>query len=300
MKKSLLVLVCALSAVCASAQNYAATPDTIWGCRYFSYDHDANFPYTYGNKKGYYAVSWPSRNNTDMNYYARIPDGHVKATMIYNPRVNRALNLDVKVTNMFNKRVVYENTITLERATVGGDLSLEIIPDMIFTADAWYQINLIPHDGSYYSAPSRIIQLLFNREASKPAVVTNEVFMAPSAHNNEWLSTQPYAPDDNTYDWAYGEFLYPEEYLLPARYLMCLGGSGYYSGIQSTNGKGGVTALFSAWDNGDTDVNPNLPDYLRSGAVDFNPDGGVKINRFGNEGTGVQSMMNPARWIPGH
>ena len=57
----------------------------------------------------------------------------------------------------------------------------------------------------------------------------------------------------------------------------------------------GVTALFSAWDNGDTDKNPNLPSYLRSGAIDNNTD--VKISRFGNEGTGIQSMMAAAERI---
>ena len=300
MKKILFSVICALSAVCASAQNYAAIPDTIWGCRYFSYDYNADFPYSYGNKKGYYAASWVYQDKSDMRYYARIPDGHVKCTLVYNPRVNKAINLDVTITNMSNNRVVYENTITTEKALQGGEYSLELFPDMVFTSDTWYQIKLYPHDGKTASAPSRIVQLLFNREASKPAVVCNEVFMAPSAHNNEWLSTEPYAPEGNTYDWAYGEFLYPEEYLLPARYLMCLGGSGYYSGIQSTDGRGTVSALFSAWDNGDTDVNPNLPDYLRSGAVDHNPDGGVEIKRFGNEGTGVQSMMYPATWKPGH
>lgn len=299
MKKFLLITICALGALCASAQNYAAVPDTIWGCRYFSQNYDTDFPYTYGNKKGIGAGTWPMQDFTDMRYYARIPMGHVKATLVYNPRVNRALNLDVTVTNQNTGRVVYENTITTERATTGGEFSIELWPDMVFASDVWYQIRLKPHNNMYTSAPSRIVSLLFNREADKEPVAVNEVFMAPSAHNNEWFSTEPYAPDGNTYDWIYGEFLYPEEYLLPARYLMCLGGSGYYSGIQSTNGKGGVTALFSAWDNGDTDVNPNLPDYLRSGAVDYNPDGGVEINRFGAEGTGVQSMMSPARWKPG-
>ena len=301
MKKFLLILTCALGALCTvKAQTYAAIPDTIWGCRYFSQNLATDFPYSSGYKKGYYAGSWPVQNNTDMRYYARIPEGHVKATLVYNPRVNRALNLDMTVTNMNTGRVVIEKTITTERATSGGEFRVEMWPDMIFTADVWYQIQFKPHDGNYNSAPSRIVNMLFDREASKPAVVCNEVFMAPSAHNNEWLTTQPYAPDDNTYDWIYGEFLYPEEYVLPARYLMCLGGSGYYSGIQSTDGKGTVSALFSAWDNGDTDVNPNLPDYLRSGAVDHNPDGGVKINRFGAEGTGIQSMMYPATWKPGH
>lgn len=298
MKKSLLILLCVLGAISGWAQNYASEPDVIWGCRYFAYDYNSEFPYSNGNKTGTVAASWPTQNKVGMCYYARIPVSHVKATMFYNPRVNRALNLDVVITNQATKRVVYEGTITTEKATAGGEMSVELFPDVNFTADAWYQIKLYPHDDSYYSAPSRVIKLDFYRESGKAAIVTNAVYMAPSVHNNTWGSTQPNAANENSYDWVYGEFLYPEEYVLPARYLMCLGGSGYYSGIQSTNGKGNYAALFSAWDNGDTDKDPNLPAYLRSMAIDHGSNTAIK--RFGGEGTGVQSMLNPAHWRPGH
>ena len=138
MKKFLLILTCALGALCTvKAQTYAAIPDTIWGCRYFSQNLATDFPYSSGYKKGYYAGSWPVQNNTDMRYYARIPEGHVKATLVYNPRVNRALNLDMTVTNMNTGRVVIEKTITTERATSGGEFRVEMWPDMIFTADVW-------------------------------------------------------------------------------------------------------------------------------------------------------------------
>ena len=298
MKKFLLLLLCATSALCISAQNYVSTPDVIWGCRYFAYDYNSEFPYSNGNKNGTTAASWPTQNKIGMCYYARIPVSHVKATLVYNPRVNRALNLDVVITNQATKQVVYEGVITTDRAFAGGEMQTELFPDINFTSDAWYQIKLYPHDDSYYSAPSRVISLQFYRESGKAEIVTNAVFMAPSAHNNTWGSTQPNAVNENTYDWVYGEFLYPEEYVLPARYLMCLGGSGYYSGIQSTNGTGNYAALFSAWDNGDTDKDPNLPAYLRSMAIDRGSN--TAINRFGGEGTGVQSMLNPAHWRPGH
>lgn len=298
MKKSLLAFLCVLSALCSSAQNYVSTPDVIWGCRYFAYDYNSEFPYSNGNKSATVAASWPTTNNIGMCYYARIPQSHVKATLVYNPRVNRALNLDVVITNQATKRVVYEGTVTTEKATAGGEMSVELFPDINFTSDAWYQIKLYPHDNSYYSAPSRVISLQLYRESGKPEIVTNEVYMAPSVHNNTWGSTEPNAADENSYDWIYGEFLYPEEYVLPARYLMCLGGSGYYSGIQSTNGKGNYAALFSAWDNGDTDKDPNLPAYLRSMAIDNGDKTAIK--RFGGEGTGIQSMLNPAHWRPGH
>ena len=49
MKKFLLILTCALGALCTvKAQTYAAIPDTIWGCRYFSQNLATDFPYSSG------------------------------------------------------------------------------------------------------------------------------------------------------------------------------------------------------------------------------------------------------------
>ena len=55
--------------------------------------------------------------------------------------------------------------------------------------------------------------------------------------------------------------------------------------------------LFSMWDDGSTDEDPNLPEHLRAGAVDW--DEKTTVNRFGNEGTGVQTYRRGNYWTPG-
>lgn len=295
MKKIFSLLLCATFALCGFAQNYVQLKDTLWGCRYFAFDNSTGQPYSTGSKTGRSSFTWPSRDNIEVRYYVRIPAGHVRADMLYTPAYGRALNLNVVVTKTDNKQVVYDSQINLPYQLTNKETSLELIPDMVFPADTWYQITL--------SCPGNvrgirnISKILFEHDATE-RVVPPTVFMAPSAHNNSWHSTDPDAPNENGYDWIYGEFLYPEEYAFPNRYLMCLGGSGYYSGIQVVGTELRNTALFSAWDNGDTDNNPNLPAYLRSGGIDNNTD--VAINRFGNEGTGIQSMLSNAHWKRGH
>lgn len=299
MKKTLITMVVmAMTVIGIQAQNYVALKDTIWGCRQFGTDTITGQPVnTSSSKTGKYQISWPSSGAVELNYYVRIPAGHVKADMYYTPRMARRLNLNVTITNETTKRVVYQNTLITDFALSSKETSVELLPDMNFLSDTWYQIKLKPADGQVTSAPNKLRYLIFSHDATQ-RVVSSSVFMAPSAHNNTWSSTDPYAPSGNEYEWVYGEFLYPDEYAFPNRYLMCLGGSGYYSGIQVTGSQLSHTALFSIWDNGDTDHDPNLPAYLRSGAVDHSE--GVKINHFGGEGTGTQSMMNPAAWKRGH
>ncbi len=293
MKKMLIALVCASIAASGSSQNYTALKDTVWGCRYFASDPATGQPYSTGNKSGTYSATWPSKNGVEMKYYVRIPAGRCRADLFYMPYYGKALSMDVTITQTSTGKVIYNDKLTTQRCLVRTEQSADLFGDLSFPSDTWYQIKLSGGDGCLRS----ITKMIFQHEAQE-RVVTPSVFMAPSAHNNTWGSTDPGAVKENGYDWIYGEFLYPEEYAFPSRYLMCLGGSGYYSGIQVCGSELRNTALFSAWDNGDTDKNPNLPSYLRSGAIDNNTD--VAINRFGNEGTGIQSMMSNAHWKRGH
>lgn len=228
MKNFFSLLLCATFALCGFAQNYVQLKDTLWGCRYFAFDNSTGQPYSTGSKTGRTSFTWPSKDNIEVRYYVRIPAGHVRADMLYTPTYGRALNLNVVVTKTDNKQVVYDSQINLPYQLSNKETSLELIPDMVFPADTWYQITL--------SCPGNvrgirnISKILFEHDATE-RVVPPTVFMAPSAHNNSWHSTDPDAPNENGYDWIYGEFLYPEEYAFPNRYLMCLGGSGYYSGI---------------------------------------------------------------------
>lgn len=295
MKRLLLSLICASAIIAGVSQNYVALKDTVWGCRYFASDPATGQPTSTGNKKGTSGVSWPSMEGVEMKYYVRIPAGHCRADMYYTPYYGKALSMSVTITRTDNKKVIYNDKITTPVCLVRTEQNIDLFGDIQFPADTWYQIKLVSENGN--RGIRNLSKMIFSHEANE-RVVTPTVFMAPSAHNNTWGSTDPGAVNENGYDWIYGEFLYPEEYAFPNRYLMCLGGSGYYSGIQVCGSNLRNTALFSAWDNGDTDKNPNLPSYLRSGAIDNNTD--VAINRFGNEGTGVQSMMSNAHWKRGH
>ena len=84
-------------------------------------------------------------------------------------------------------------------------------------------------------------------------------------------------------------------------YAMALGVLNGYMGIQmngyTADGSPRHDVLFSMWDDGSTDEDPNLPEYLRAGAVDWDPL--TTTNRFGNEGTGVQTYRKGPYWTPG-
>lgn len=68
------------------------------------------------------------------------------------------------------------------------------------------------------------------------------------------------------------------------------------NGVQA-DGTPAHDVLFSMWDDGSTDEDPNLPEYMRAGVVDC--DSLTITNRFGNEGTGVQTYRRGDCWIPG-
>ncbi len=117
------------------------------------------------------------------------------------------------------------------------------------------------------------------------------ILMSPSIHLMSWRSTNPRFPSGDAFDWAYEEVMIPGgDSIVNAVYVMSLGVLAGYMGIQVGEGGAHRTVLFSQWDSGDTDVDPNLPDHLRSTAVDKGP--GVIAQRFGAEGTGIQSFRN--------
>ena len=92
----------------------------------------------------------------------------------------------------------------------------------------------------------------------------------------------------------------PEESDIIGTYAMALGVLNGYMGIQmngyANDGSPRHDVLFSMWDDGSTDEDPNLPEYMRAGAVDWDPL--TTTNRFGNEGTGVQTYRKGTYWTP--
>lgn len=124
---------------------------------------------------------------------------------------------------------------------------------------------------------------------------------SPSVHLTTWGSTDPNAPKGDAYDWCFMEIMLPQESDIIGTYAMALGVLNGYMGIQmngyTADGSPRHDVLFSMWDDGSTDEDPNLPEYLRAGAVDWDPL--TTTNRFGNEGTGVQTYRKGPYWTPG-
>lgn len=271
--KSLLFVLLLFSGCFISAQNYQSTTDVIYGENCFV---QVNDQYTANGKKdGTGSYMWPQRSDAEICYYLRVPVGNTRMTATLNTKAAAMVRL--KVTDPETRELLYVNEATTSGS---GTQSVRLMDGFKSKADKWYRIAL---SSPSPSAISSIVKLEFNRESTDP-VVSSLVFGAPSTHLWSTSPLDPMAPKGNGYDWAYQEVMYPSKYIRPATYVEAIATMGGYMGIQTGN-----RILFSMWDDGDTEKDPYLPDYLRSTCMDSHPD--ININRFGGEGTGVQSMF---------
>lgn len=127
----------------------------------------------------------------------------------------------------------------------------------------------------------------------------------PSLHLNGFESTNARLPQGNVYNWIYNEVQIPEEADYQGTYVEAFGFHNGYIGIQNNgrmaDGKTNHTVIFSSWDNGDTDSNPTLAGYKRSGVIAIDSTlRNTVAERFGGEGTGVHVLLNGDYWKPGH
>lgn len=127
----------------------------------------------------------------------------------------------------------------------------------------------------------------------------------PSLHLNGFGSSNGKLPAGNSFNWIYNEVQIPEDADYQGTYVEAFGFHNGYIGIQNNgrmaDGKTNHTVIFSSWDNGDTDSNPTLAGYKRSGVIAI--DSTLKntvAERFGGEGTGVHVLLNGDYWKPGH
>lgn len=98
-----------------------------------------------------------------------------------------------------------------------------------------------------------------------------------------------YALPKEDVEWFYNEVTVPEEGDIPSSYYMACGfGQGYF-GMQN-NSPHKRRVLFSVWSPFETDNPADIPDSLRVQLVKKGEN--VKINDFGNEGSGGQSYMH--------
>ena len=263
-----------------------------------------------GYRKTESYTTFETDDRITLVYCLRIPKASVSATAKITPKVTGDITLNVRVKNCETDEVLLEHSVT-EACTKARTTDLQIIPEMSFPTDTWYRVEVQAPDG--YNRISRLIELDFERTGSNPVIDAHlRGFPTPATHLWFGHSTAANAPQNESYEWCYQEVLMPKEWATINTYLMTLGITGGYMGIQmcgqTVPNENGINTdtipssyqhrvLFSIWDNGDTDITPNLAAYLRAGALAHGDD--VAINRFGNEGTGCQSMVYNGKWEPG-
>lgn len=262
------------------------------------------------NDNGITYTTFETDDRITLVYCLRIPRAMVSGSALLTPKVTGDITLNVSVKNCETDEVLLEHSVT-QACTRAQASSLQIIPEMNFPADTWYRVEIQAPEG--YSRILRLTELDFERSGGQPVIDAHlRGFPTPATHLWFGHSTAPNAPQNESYEWCYQEVLMPKQWATINTYLMTLGITGGYMGIQmcgqTVPNENGVRTdtipssyqhrvLFSIWDNGDTDMTPDLATYLRAGALAYGDD--VTINRFGNEGTGCQSMIYNGKWEPG-
>ena len=243
-----------------------------------------------GFRKTEAATTFETDDRITLVYCLRIPRDSVSGTALLVSKVNDDVTLNVRVKKCDTDEVLLEHSVTAA-GTRGQNLRLPIIPRMKFPQDTWYRIELQAPEG--YQRIQRLTELDFERNGNNPVIDAHlRGFPTPATHLWFGHSTAANAPQDESYEWCYQEVLMPKQWATINTYLMTLGITGGYMGIQKAgktvqNENGQYTdtipstwwnqALFSIWDNGDTDVTPNLATYLRAGALAWGND---KTKRF--------------------
>ena len=290
MKQTLLILLFALLPFTAYSVDYRPTVDVVWGGRCFQ-ELDGQY---FDVHRTDAAIGWPQgAEGVTVVYCLRVPAGHVRADILLTPRISRTATVQLAVVCPETGDTITTHTAVSDSTQARGEQRVELMPDVVFPRDTWYRFELTTPDRT---SIRQVRCLEFQREAAQ-AVGDSPIFMAPSVHLFSYSTSDRQAPSGESYDWVYLEVMYPSQYERPNTYIMSIGTDAGYSGVQSIwDGVGGYNhqVLFSVWDNGDTDSDPYLPDYLRSGALDTGPD--VYITRFGGEGTGTSARYPTGHW----
>ena len=269
--------------------DYNSPVDTLWGA------------YCYRELNG--QISGVSRQKTSF-HSGDLLKGEKMVYYVLSDKANAQISLNLSVKKkgrpVINAKIIEVNTgkVICDK-TINTTFKLDeaqpyIAQKLQLPSKSWYRIELTAHN---WQALSTINFIAF-RNDSPSGIKPSPIFMAPSVHLNGWESTDPNAPKGEAYDWAYMEVMLPKKYERKNTYVMSLGVLSGYMGMQTVDDEGQGNyrhrVLFSMWDKGDTDADKNLPDYLRSGALDHEEE--VEIKRFGGEGTGTRSMIYDSHW----
>ena len=249
-----------------------------------------------GIATNYNSLSAWTNANACAVYYFHQPAATVTNTIKLNVKKGYSVKFrltivapDAPDVQLFSKTFTANGTDSNVNVTVG---------DVTFKRSAYYRYRLECLSGNQNI--NLIRSFKFKTTATEKPYLANYL-SSPSVHLNSWGSTDPNAPKGDAYDWCFMEIMLPQESDIIGTYAMALGVLNGYMGIQmngyANDGSPRHDVLFSMWDDGSTDEDPNLPEYMRAGAVDWDPL--TTTNRFGNEGTGVQTYRKGPYWTPG-
>lgn len=249
-----------------------------------------------GIATNYNSLSAWTNANACAVYYFHQPAATVTNTIKLNVKKGYSAKFQLTIVDPDAPDVqLFSKTFTAN----GTDSNVDVtVGDVTFKRSVYYRYRLECLSGNQNI--NLIRSFTFKTTATEKPYVANYL-SSPSVHLYSWGSTDPNAPKGDAYDWCFMEIMLPQESDIIGTYAMALGVLNGYMGIQmngyANDGSPQHDVLFSMWDDGSTDEDPNLPEYMRAGAVDWDPL--TTTNRFGNEGTGVQTYRKGPYWTPG-
>lgn len=239
-------------------------------------------------------TNWTNRNACAV-YFFHHPKARVSTVMRLTIRKGQKVKFGITVTDPDNpsRQLVGD---TLELTGTGAAMDTTIC-ERVWPSAKYYRYRLQCLEGN--ANITNIDQFMFRSRTKNPGYVAN-FLSSPSVHLSNWRPTEAGVPTGNIFDFAYMEVMIPKTSDFVGTYAMSLGVLSGYMGIQhdgwDSNGTPIHDIIFSMWDKGSVDDDPNLPEYLRAGTVDSNPE--ATLYRFSGEGTGAGCRLNGYRWYP--
>ena len=226
-------------------------------------------------------------------YYVNHPKDVVDTKMDINVKAGTQADFRLSVYDPNNLDASLATTYITVKGT--GELQQVFLAGLNFPHKGYYRYALECLNGWQNITA---IEKLYHDSPSGEKSYKSAYLSSPSVHLNTWRSADPNAPKGAVYDWCYQEVMMPEDSDVPGTYIMSLGVLDGYMGIQMNgympDGKARHDVIFSMWDKGNADIDPNLAEHLRASVLDKNPL--AVAESFGNEGTGKKTFMAGHFW----
>lgn len=240
-------------------------------------------------------TSWTSTSACAV-YFFHHPAARVKTSIKLTVPAGKKVNFVLTITDPDHpEKPLVKKEINFKSR--GGAQLLELA-DTTYAEAKYYRYQLACTAGN--TSITNIDRFVFESPSQEKSYAASYL-SSPSVHLGSWHSSQSNVSRSKVYNWCYQEIMVPQSSDIVGTYAMALGVLSGYMGIQNngtqSDGSPRHEVLFSMWDDGSTDEDPNLPDYLRAGIVDWDPQ--TTTNRFGGEGTGVQTYRRGNWWTPG-